>query len=88
MSHEVSVDLTNHPCFDNRDLALAAVVFLALAAVVFLGSRVVLFVSRQVGGLSNHVNDCHSDYYGDDDESGDGCRVVVQASTSVFSSEL
>ena len=62
--NKFSADPTNHPLIGISDLALAVV--------VFLRSRVVLLVSRQVGGLSDHVNDCHSDYYGDDDESGDG----------------
>ena len=78
---------SNQPCAKDgsdhgnaqRDLRLV---------VGFLGSRIVLLVSRKVGWLSQHVNDCRRDNYGDDDKSGDGCGVVVQASTSAFSSAL
>ena len=57
-------------------------------AVVLLRSRIVLLVSRQVGGLSQHVDDCRRDNYGDHDESGNGCGIVSHASTSAFSSAL
>ena len=57
-------------------------------AVVLLRSRIVLFVSRQVGGLCQHVDDRCRDHYGDHDESSDGCGIVSHASTSAFSSAL
>ena len=54
------------------------------SAVVLLRSRVVFLVSRQISGLSQHVNDCRRNNDGDDDKSGDGSGIVRHASTSAL----